>query len=100
MSIKIITDSTADVADRYLGSLIRIPLTVAFGEEEFIDGVTLDKDTFYRKLEENDVLPKTSQPSPAAFESVFKELREAGDEGIVLTVASKRLKRQMMMFCA
>ena len=89
MSIKIITDSTADVADRYLGSLIRIPLTVAFGEEEFIDGVTLDKDTFYRKLEENDVLPKTSQPSPAAFESVFKELREAGDEGIVLTVASK-----------
>lgn len=89
MSIKIITDSTADVADRYIGKILRIPLTVAFGEEEFIDGVTMDKNTFYEKLETSPVLPKTSQPSPAAFEAVFKELTDNGQEGILITVSSK-----------
>lgn len=89
MSIRIIADSTADVADRYLDKLIRIPLTVAFGEEEFIDGVTMDKNTFYEKLETSPVLPKTSQPSPTAFEAVFKELADKGEEGILITVSSK-----------
>lgn len=89
MSIRIITDSTADVADSCKEKLIRIPLTVAFGEEEFIDEVTIDRQTFYERLEGSDVLPKTSQPSPDRFEKVFKELKESGDEGIVLTVASK-----------
>ena len=89
MSIRIIADSTADVAGRYLDKLIRIPLTVAFGEEEFIDGVTMDKNTFYEKLETSPVLPKTSQPSPTAFEAVFKELADKGEEGILITVSSK-----------
>ncbi len=89
MSIRIIADSTADVADRYLDKLIRIPLTVAFGEEEYIDGVTMDKNAFYEKLETSTVLPKTSQPSPTAFEAVFKELADKGEEGILITVSSK-----------
>lgn len=89
MSIRIIADSTADVADRYLDKLIRIPLTVAFGEEEYIDGVTMDKNTFYEKLETSPVLPKTSQPSPTTFEAVFKELADKGEEGILVTVSSK-----------
>ena len=88
MSIRIITDSTADVTEACKDRLIRIPLTVAFGEEEYIDEVTIDRDTFYSKLENSEVLPKTSQPSPDRFEKVFKEIKEAGDEGIVLTVAS------------
>ncbi len=89
MSIRIITDSTADVAENYKKQLIRIPLTVAFGEEEFIDEITIDRNTFYAKLEDSAVLPKTSQPSPDRFGSVFKELADKGDEGIVLTVASR-----------
>lgn len=38
-----------------------IPLTVNFGDEEYIDGVTIDHKTFYEKLIESDVLPTTSQ---------------------------------------
>ena len=89
MSIKIITDSTADMAASFRENVIQIPLTVSFGEEEYIDGVTIDKEMFYRKLETSDVLPKTSQPSPAAFQKVFEELSANGDEGLVITVTSK-----------
>ncbi len=89
MSIRIITDSTADMTGEFREKMIQVPLTVSFGEEEYIDGVTIDKELFYRKLENCDSLPKTSQPSPAAFQKVYEEISEAGDQGIVITVTSK-----------
>lgn len=61
MAIRIITDSTVDVGNQYSDRFIVVPLTVTFGETEFIDGVTLDKTEFYQKLEESPVLPRTSQ---------------------------------------
>ena len=51
MAIRIITDSTVDVGNQYSDRFIVVPLTVTFGETEFIDGVTLDKTEFYQKLE-------------------------------------------------
>ena len=44
-----------------------VPLTVHFGDQEYIDGVTIDHKTFYEKLVESDVLPTTSQATPDAF---------------------------------
>ncbi len=87
--IQIILDSTADLAARFQGMTEVIPLTVSFGDQEYIDGVTLTRDEFYTKLEEGKVLPKTSQPSPSVFEEVFEKLREQGKQGIVITVSSK-----------
>lgn len=90
MSIHIITDSTVDCAASYKDRFYSIvPLTVSFGEEEYIDGVTLSKDEFYSKLEKCKDLPTTSQATPDAFEKVFKKLREQGDSAIVITVSSK-----------
>ena len=66
-----------------------VPLTVHFGDTEYIDGVTINYKEFYEKLVESDVLPTTSQPNPAAFEQAYKEVVEAGDTAVVLTVASK-----------
>ena len=66
-----------------------VHLTVNFGEEEFIDGVTITRDEFYAKLIESDVMPTTSQASPEAFENVFRKIAENGDEVIAITVASK-----------
>ena len=50
--------------------------------------MTLDKQDFYRKLVESDVLPTTSQATPAAFDAVFREVAEAGDSAVVITLAS------------
>lgn len=44
-----------------------VPLTVHFGAEEFIDGVTIDKHRFYERLVESDELPTTSQASPGGI---------------------------------
>ncbi len=88
MSVKIIVDSTADMTEAVKAQTCVVPLTVCFGQEEFIDGVTIDHKMFYEKLVECDVLPTTSQATPVAFEEVFREITAAGDSGVVLTISS------------
>ena len=50
MKTRIVVDSTADILPEYLDQIHTVPLTVSFGEEEYIDGVTIDHRTFYQKL--------------------------------------------------
>ena len=89
MSIHIITDSAADLTEENKRRLYAVvPLSVSFGEEVFADGVTLSKDKFYERLEKSKELPKTSQPSPEAFEKVFRKLQEKGDSAVVITISS------------
>ena len=73
MKVHLIVDSTADVSESIRARLTVVPLTVHFGSEEYVDGVSISKQEFYEKLIESDVLPSTSQATPAAFESVFAE---------------------------
>ena len=88
MSVQIIVDSTADLTPALKGKLPTVPLTVHFGEEEYVDGVTIDHRTFYEKLIESDVLPTTSQATPEAFGRVFDRVAAARDEAVVITIAS------------
>ena len=89
MKTRIIVDSTADLAAELKNRVHTVPMTVTFGDEEFIDGVTIDHKTFYEKLIESDVLPKTSQATPDAFSRELEKAKEAGEAAVVLTVASK-----------
>lgn len=89
MSIKIVLDSTTDLVPELAEKFKVVPLTVNFGEEEFIDGVTITKEEFYAKLIESDVVPTTSQASPEAFKRAFEKIAADGDEIICITVASK-----------
>ena len=88
MGVRIVVDSTADVEASLKARLTVVPLTVHFGDEEYIDGVTIDYKTFYEKLVESDVLPTTSQATPAAFDDVFSQIAAAGDTAVVLTISS------------
>ena len=89
MKTRIILDSTADLMPEYKSRVSVVPLTVHFGEEEYIDGVTIDHKTFYEKLIESDVLPSTSQATPDAFMKEFNKAKEAGEAAVVITLASK-----------
>ena len=89
MSVQIIVDSTADLTPALKERVLTVPLTVHFGQEEYIDGVTIDHQTFYKKLVSGDTLPSTSQASPAGFEEKYQQVRSAGNSAVVITVASK-----------
>ena len=89
MKTRIIVDSTADLVSPFKERVHIVPLTVHFGEEEYIDGVTIDHKTFYEKLIESDVLPSTSQATPDAFIQEMEKAKEAGEAAVVITISSK-----------
>ena len=89
MKTRIIVDSTSDLLPEIKARVSVVPLTVHFGDAEYIDGVTIDHKAFYEKLIETDVLPSTSQGTPAAFSEEYAKAQEAGEEAVVITLSSK-----------
>lgn len=88
MAVQIIIDSTVDLPARCRGSFRVVPLSVCFGSEELLDGVTITKEQFYERLVESDVLPTTSQASPGVFADAFRAVSAAGDSAVVITISS------------
>ena len=88
--VKIITDSTADFTREEAAGLgiDIVHLRTRFGDEEYIDGVDITPHQFYEKLVESDVLPTTSQPSPAEFEAAFASALEEAGEVVAITISS------------
>lgn len=89
MSVQIIVDSSTDLNEQVRARLTVIPLTIQFGDDTFIDGVTISGHAFYEKLIESDTLPTTSQASPYHFEQAFCSAVDAGNHVVVITVSSK-----------
>lgn len=89
MSVKIIVDSTADMIPAVASRVKIVPLTVHFGEKEYVSGVDMDAAKFYEMLVESDTLPTTSQPTPYAFEKAFREAVEEGHDVVCLTCSGR-----------
>lgn len=87
MSVKIIIDSSTDVPKETEERLTVVPLTLRFGDEEFIDGITITHQQFYQKLSESDVLPCTSQATPDTFSGIYKKIIGNGDSAVVITIS-------------
>ena len=91
MSVRIITDSACDIPPeeaRALGIEV-LPITVMFGDREYLDGVTLSNRAFFEKLVESDALPHTCQITPFQYGEAFRAAREAGEEAVCLTLSGR-----------
>lgn len=91
MSIQIIIDSASDISKERIEEWgVRVlPLKTRFGDQEYLDGVTITHEEFFEKLIETDILPQTSQVSPYDYEQAFKKVKAAGDVALCLTLSSK-----------
>lgn len=89
MSVRIITDSASDMSPAEHPALRVLPLSVTFGTDVYMDGVDIDHQRFYEMLVERDELPKTGQVNPYAFSQAIAEVRESGDEAVIITVGAK-----------
>ncbi len=101
MTVRIVTDSTADIPlDQAKDNGITVvPLTVFFGDEAYLDGVELDSDSFYTKLQTSKDLPRTSQPSPAAFQEAYIRLINEGADAILSVHLSSKLSGTYQSAC-
>jgi DegV family protein with EDD domain len=83
--VRVVTDSSCDLTDEQAeAARVKIvPLSIRFGDEEYIDREELTVDAFYSKMKASDALPETAAPSPGAFEKAFRELVDEGADAIV-----------------
>lgn len=91
MTVKIVTDSTADLPEEVVKALgiTVVPLYVRFGDEVLRDRVDISEDEFYQRLTEGSVHPNTTQPNPQDFVDVYQKLSAA--DGIVSIHLSAKL---------
>ena len=87
----IITDSACDMTQKEAAELgvEVLPLKARFGDEEYLDGVTMDHGAFFTRLIETDVFPTTSQIGPYEYGKSFKKHIEAGEDVLCVTISSK-----------
>ena len=88
--IHIITDSASDISQEKAKEwgITVLPLTVRFGEDEYLDGVTLSPHDFYEKLVETDEIPKTSQISPYVYKDAFEKAMSEGNQVLCFCLSS------------
>ncbi|CAN7514642.1 DegV family protein [Paenibacillus sp. LjRoot56] len=84
-NIRIVTDSTADIplAVREALNIEMVPLKINFGEEQYLDAVTLQSEDFYTKLTSSSHFPTTSTPSPGEFLNFYQSLLEEPDAEVI-----------------
>lgn len=85
MAVGVVTDSACDLPEALAAELgIEIvPLSIRFGDQEFVDRRDLTPEAFYAKLGSSPVLPETAAPSPGAFEASFRKLLDGGADAVV-----------------
>ncbi len=97
MTVRIVTDSACDlpqsVADD-LGIEI-VPLSIRFGNDEFIDRRDLTPAEFWARSGASATLPETAAPAPGQFEQTFRTLIAGGATGIVVISLSAGLSATM-----
>lgn len=89
--ICIAVDSACDIPKKYLteNKIVVLPYHINFGDEEFIDGETITRDELYKKVEETEMMPKTSAIPPAVFSDFFSGLLEKHDAVVYITIGSR-----------
>jgi DegV family protein with EDD domain len=89
-SVHLVCDSTADLdpAFRAAHEVRVVPLKVIFGDQTFADGVDISAEQFYKRLAAPGPFPRTSQPTPAEFEDVFRELGADGQTIVCTTISA------------
>jgi DegV family protein with EDD domain len=89
----VVTDSSCDLPAELVqrSGIIVVPLTIRFGDEEFVDGRDLTPTQFWERCARSPTLPETAAPAPGAFEGAFQTAAGGGAEGVVCITISTRL---------
>ncbi len=97
MTVRIVTDSSCDLPQGMADALgIRIvPLSIRFGDTEYIDRTTITASEFWAKCAASPTLPETAAPSPGQFEETFRSLAADGATAIVVVSLSSSLSATM-----
>lgn len=96
-AVRIVTDSSCDLPAAIADELDIgiVPLTIRFGDEEFVDREELSTAEFWTRCVNSDTLPETAAPAPGQFEQAYRSAAANGATGIVVISLSSALSATM-----
>jgi DegV family protein with EDD domain len=95
--VVLITDSACDLPAEMateLGIEI-VPLTIRFGDEEFVDREELSTAEFWTRCVNSPTLPETAAPAPGQFEQAYRRAAASGATGVIVVSLSAALSATM-----
>ncbi len=97
VTVHVVTDSSCDlpaaIADDLDISIV--PLTIRFGDEEFIDREELSNAEFWTRCVKSDTLPETAAPAPGHFEQAYRSAAASGATSVLVISLSSALSATM-----
>jgi DegV family protein with EDD domain len=91
MPVRIVTDSASDLTIEQAKEheIEVVPLTIRFGDDEFVDRIELTVEDFYARMASSSHMPETAAPAPGAFEAAFRRCAaEGADEVVCINISS------------
>lgn len=87
----VLTDSTAYIPEEILTkyNIKSIPQVLIWGEETFRDGIDIQPDEFYKRLETAKIMPSTSQISPMTMKAEYEKYLADGYQICGIFVSTK-----------
>jgi uncharacterized protein len=89
--IALVTDSTCDLSqdliDKY--QINMLPININFGENHYLDKVTILPEQFYTILKENKEYPKSSQVNEKSFTNLYSHLASHYDSIIAIHLSEQ-----------
>ncbi|HUT80715.1 MAG TPA: DegV family protein [Candidatus Bathyarchaeia archaeon] len=98
MSIRVVVDSASDISWEYADKLgVKVvPLTISYNDKTFKETREFDLAAHYSNYEkDSNFLPKTAQPSPKEFVTVYNELVKEGTKDIIVVCISATMSGTM-----
>ncbi len=90
-NIALVTDSTCDLPQEIIDyyQIHVLPINLNFGDNHYLDKVTIQPDQFYDLLETNAEFPKTSQINEQAFTNLYSHLASHYDAIVAIHLTSQ-----------
>lgn len=99
--IKVVTDSASDLTPEHVEDhdLRIVPLTIRFGDEEFVDREELSTKEFWDRVITGPVIPETAAPAPGAFQRAFEDAADEARAGVLCITLSSGLSATYQAAC-
>lgn len=90
-NIALVTDSTCDLDEAILDKyqIHVLPVNISFGENNYLDKITLKPEQFYTMLGESEDYPKSSQINEKSFVNLYSHLASHYDSVIAVNLSDK-----------
>ena len=91
MTVRIVTDSSADLPQNLIDQhrITVLPCYVVVDDLTYKDGIEIQADAFYARLQSEGRTPTTSQPTVADFQALYRDLVSQGHQVISIHVSAK-----------